>query len=324
MIPLDAVYALAGLLFMGVALAVGLDPGERRGMLRAGFYFLLAVSFLLGGQLGDAANGALVLGLVGLAAGGALEGGKGDGSGSDRGVRPDFQPSPAWKLFVPALTLPVVAMVASLVLPQVRIGGAPLLSPVAKSLPAMAGLALGVLAALGLAMGLLRRPVTDPVQSARGLLQAVGWAALLPQLLAALGAVFALSGVGTAVSHLVATALPSPDRLSVVLVYCLGMALFTIVMGNAFAAFPVMTAGIGLPLIVGRFHGDPAVMGAIGMLSGFCGTLVTPMAANFNLVPAALLQLRDRYGVIRAQAPTAALLLAGNTALMYFLVFPKP
>ena len=108
------------------------------------------------------------------------------------------------------------------------------------------------------------------------------------------------------------------------LVYCLGMALFTVVMGNAFAAFPVMTAGIGLPLIVGRYHGDPAVMGAIGMLSGFCGTLVTPMAANFNLVPAALLQLRDRYGVIRAQAPTAALLLAGNTALMYFLVFPKP
>ena len=319
MITLDAVYALAGLLFMGVALAVGLDPQERRGLVRAGFYFLLAVSFLLGGQLGDAANGALVLGLVALAAGGAL-----DGGGSERGPRADYQPAPAWKLFVPALTIPVVAMAASLILPQIRIGGAPLLSPVARSLPAMAGLALGVLVALGLAMSLLRRPLTDPVQSARGLMQAVGWAALLPQLLAALGAVFALSGVGTAVSQLAATALPSPDRFSVVLVYCVGMALFTVVMGNAFAAFPVMTAGIGLPLIVGRYHGDPAVMGAIGMLSGFCGTLVTPMAANFNLVPAALLQLRDRYGVIRAQAPTAALLLAGNTALMYFLVFPKP
>ncbi len=319
MISLDAVYALAGLLFMGVALAIALDRREGRGLLRSGFYALLAISFLLGGQLGDAGNGVLVLGLVALAAGGALQGKRADGP-----VPPDGPAAPAWKLFVPALTLPVVAMLASLILPQIRIGGAPLLSPGAKSLPAMAGLALGVLVALGLALALLRRPLTDPVQSARGLLGAVGWAALLPQLLAALGAVFALSGVGTAVSHLTAAALPSPDRFSVVLVYCVGMAVFTGVMGNAFAAFPVMTAGIGLPLIVGRFHGDPAVMGAIGMLSGFCGTLVTPMAANFNLVPAALLQLRERYGVIRAQAPTAALLLVGNTALMYFLVFPNP
>lgn len=32
------------------------------------------------------------------------------------------------------------------------------------------------------------------------------------------------------------------------------------------------------------------------MLSGFCGTLMTPMAANFNIVPAALLELSDRNG----------------------------
>jgi uncharacterized membrane protein len=99
------------------------------------------------------------------------------------------------------------------------------------------------------------------------------------------------------------------------------MALFTIVMGNAFAAFPVMTAGIGLPLIVHRFGGDPIVMSAIGMLAGFCGTLLTPMAANFNLVPAALLELPDRNGVIKAQAPTALMLLAANTALMAVLVY---
>jgi uncharacterized membrane protein len=99
------------------------------------------------------------------------------------------------------------------------------------------------------------------------------------------------------------------------------MALFTMVMGNAFAAFPVMTAAIGLPLIVHKFGGDPSVMGAIGMLSGFCGTLLTPMAANFNIVPAALLELKDRNGVIKVQAPTALWLLAANTVLMYALVF---
>ena len=95
-------------------------------------------------------------------------------------------------------------------------------------------------------------------------------------------------------------------------------------MGNAFAAFPVLTSGLGLPLLIGRFHGDPAAIGAIGMLSGFCGTLVTPMAANFNLAPAALLALKDRNGVIRAQAPTAVLVLIGNIALMNLLAFPNP
>jgi uncharacterized membrane protein len=101
------------------------------------------------------------------------------------------------------------------------------------------------------------------------------------------------------------------------------MAVFTVIMGNAFAAFPVMTAAIGAPLIVRKFGGDPAVMGAIGMLSGFCGTLVTPMAANFNIVPAALLELKDRNAVIKVQAPTAGLLLIANTALLYLLVFRK-
>jgi uncharacterized membrane protein len=76
-----------------------------------------------------------------------------------------------------------------------------------------------------------------------------------------------------------------------------------------------------VPLIVHRFGGDPAIMGAIGMLSGFCGTLATPMAANYNIVPAALLELPDRNGVIRVQIPTAIPLLICNTILMYVLVF---
>jgi uncharacterized membrane protein len=59
------------------------------------------------------------------------------------------------------------------------------------------------------------------------------------------------------------------------------------------------------------------------MLSGFCGTLVTPMAANFNIVPAALLELTDRNAVIKAQLPTAAILLIANTVLMYVFVFPR-
>jgi uncharacterized membrane protein len=40
-------------------------------------------------------------------------------------------------------------------------------------------------------------------------------------------------------------------------------------MGNAFAAFPVMFAAIGMPLLITTYHGDPAVISAIGMLAGF-------------------------------------------------------
>jgi uncharacterized membrane protein len=111
-------------------------------------------------------------------------------------------------------------------------------------------------------------------------------------------------------------------RLAAVAVYCLGMAGFTVLMGNAFAAFPVMTAGVALPVLVKVYGGDPAAICAIGMLSGFCGTLLTPLAANFNLAPAALLDLDDRFAVIRAQAPTALVLLAVNTVLMHVLAFP--
>ena len=64
----------------------------------------------------------------------------------------------------------------------------------------------------------------------------------------------------------------------------------------------------------------PAPLFAIAMLSGFCGTLCTPMAANFNLVPPALLEMRDKDAQIKVQIPTAAALLSVNVAFM--LIFP--
>jgi uncharacterized membrane protein len=127
--------------------------------------------------------------------------------------------------------------------------------------------------------------------------------------------------VGQVIATLATKWIPLDHAIVAVVTYTVGMWLFTIVMGNAFAAFPVMTAGIGLPLIVGRFGGDPVVMAALGMLSGYCGTLMTPMAANYNIVPAALLELRDQNGVIRVQIPTGVALLVVNTVLMSFFVF---
>lgn len=63
------------------------------------------------------------------------------------------------------------------------------------------------------------------------------------------------------------------------------------------------------------------VIAAIGMTSGYCGTLVTPMEANFNTLPVALLEMKDQMGVIKQQAPIAVILLIVQIGLMYFLAF---
>lgn len=184
----------------------------------------------------------------------------------------------------------------------------------------LVSLGLGVLVALAVCIAWLRPPLLAPLDAGRDILDAVGWAAALPQALAALGAVFALAGVGAVIGGGIGHLLPPGDRLAAVVAYTVGMAGLTMILGNAFAAFSVMTAGIALPLLVRGFGGDPAPIAAIGMLSDFCGTLLTPMAANFNIVPTTLLDL-DRYSVILAQVATALPLLLFNTLLLNWIGF---
>ena len=224
------------------------------------------------------------------------------------------------KLFIPALTIPAVTLLGTLTLKFVTIGGAPLVDPKQVTL-----ISLGLATTIALVVGmlLLRPPVAAPIVEARRLMDAVSWAAVLPQTLATLGAMFALAGVGPILAGIFQKWIPLNTPLTAVIAYAVGMAVFTALMGNAFAAFPVMTAGIGLPIIVHQFGGNVVVAAAVGMLSGFCGTLTTPMAANFNIVPAKLLELPDEYAVIKAQLPTALLLLAANIGIMYVFAFRR-
>jgi uncharacterized membrane protein len=316
MITLQYFYFLAGALFAGfAALSIG-DGTNRKRLGNTAFWGLLALSFLGGSNIGDFANGLIVLALVLLGGFGLL------GIGKPATTSPEERVASAARrgngIFLPALVIPAVAVLGTLYLKTIHIGGAPLVDGKQVTL---ISLALGAILALGAAMIWLRPPVLAPLQEGRRIVDTIGWAAILPQMLASLGAIFALAHVGDAVREIATRWIPLDLPLAAVCAYCLGMALFTVIMGNAFAAFPVMTAAIGLPLIVHKFGGNPAIMGAIGMLSGFCGTLMTPMAANFNIVPAALLELPDRNGVIKAQIPTAIPLLLANTVLMYFLVF---
>lgn len=316
MITLQFCYVVAGLAFGSFAVLSAFDRTNRKRFGNAAFWGLLAVSFLFGSYLSDWQNGVLVLAPIVLGGFNLLGHGRPETT-TPEGRRESAVRRANW-LFAPALLVPAIALLGTVFLKQAHVGALPLLE--AKNVTVIS-LVLGILIALAVAMMWLKpRPVT-PLHEGRRLADMVGWAIVLPQLLASLGAIFAISGVGHAVGEIATRYLPLDRPLEAVVVYCIGMAAFTAIMGNAFAAFPVMTAAIGLPLIVHQFHGNPAIMAAIGMLSGFCGTLTTPMAANFNIVPAALLELPDRNGVIRVQIPTAGLLLIGNTLLMYALVF---
>jgi uncharacterized membrane protein len=222
------------------------------------------------------------------------------------------------RLFGPALLIPLITVLVVLCAPRIAIAGRPLLG---EGSPTLIGLALASIVAAFAALAVTRSPPSAAFVEGRRLLDTMGWAALLPIVLATLGGVFAASGVGDAVAALVSMVIPVDNPLACVLAYGLGMVLFTVIMGNAFAAFPVLTAGIGLPLLIQRHGADPAVLGALGMVTGYCGTLLTPMAANFNLVPAALLELDDPNAVIRMQVATALPLLLVNLVLMAWLVF---
>jgi uncharacterized membrane protein len=222
------------------------------------------------------------------------------------------------RLFLPALLIPALTITVVLAGPHLALGGTPLFGQAGLTLT---GLALACVISAMAAVAVTRQPPLRAADEGRRLLDTMGWAALLPLVLATLGGVFAASGVGEAVASLVSMVIPADNRMACLLAFALGMVVFTIIMGNAFAAFPVMMAGIGLPLLVQRHGADPASLGAIGMLTGYCGTLLTPMAANFNIVPAVLLELDDQYGVIRAQAATGLWLMGTNVLLMAWLCF---
>ena len=299
MIGLNFVYGVAGLTFVAFAL---LGAREQR-WANAAFHALIATSFLAGDWIGDIGNGVLVLALVALAASGRMRRRVDAGEPVQRGAM----------VFVPALVIPVTALIGTFLFKQMP-------DLIDGKQATLVALTAGVLIALALCYAWLRPAPAEPFRAGRALMDDIGWAAVLPQMLASLGAVFALAGVGEVVGQLIGMAIPTGSIFGAVLAFGLGMALFTIVMGNAFAAFPVMAAAAGIPLLVQAYGADPAPVAAVGMLAGFCGTLLTPMAANFNLVPAALLELKDRNGVIRAQAPTALPLLVFNIILLWWIV----
>ncbi len=312
MITYEWLYFLAGAFF---AIWSALSLRDRRWG-NGAFWALLAASFLLGSHVSDIVNGLLVLAMVAIAGAGGLK--RSDPPTTTPGQRLDFSALLGNRLFVPALIVPITAVAGTLLYNYTPLNETALFEERRETLILFG---IGVLFALAAAMVWLKPPILAPAEEGRRLLDSIGWAAILPQMLAALGAVFALAGVGDIIGTVAGGIIPQGSVFVTVVVFALGMALFTMIMGNAFAAFPVMAAAIGIPLLVEQYGGNPAVIGAVGMLAGFCGTLMTPMAANFNIVPAALLELKDQNGVIRQQIGTAVPLWVCNVAILYVGAF---
>ena len=316
MINLHWLYALAGAVFAGFAIGSVRDETNPKRFGNAIFWGLVTLSFWFGDFFGDVGNGILVLALVATAGTNLL----GRGSRESTTIEERERSSERYgnNLFLPALIIPFAAFVGTLLFNYTPLRGLGIIDPKAVTLVL---LGLGVIIAMITCYVWLRPAPAAPIEEGSRLMNGVGWAAVLPQMLAALGAIFAAAGVGSTIGAVAGEIIPHGSIFLAVLLYALGMVVFTMIMGNAFAAFPVMAAAIGIPILIHADRGNPAVIGAVGMLSGFCGTLMTPMAANFNIVPAALLELKSQYGVIKAQVATAIPLLIANIVILYVAGF---
>ena len=303
MLTLDHVYLLCGiyLVLFGV-----LSFGDSKNLKRFGtglFWLVYGITFLGGSALGNENAGWMVILMAVIVA--AKQMGHGDYHETSKEEKNASAQQLGNRLLIPVLAVGVITLILA----------------ATTKLGALVSFGIASIVAIVIALAITRGAPLQTFHEGRRLIDAIGWAAILSQLLAALGSLFAKAGIGKIVSDIVASAIPTDSALAVVIAYCLGMAIFTIIMGNAFAAFAVITSGIGIPLVIIAHGANPLIVAPIAMLAGYCGTLMTPMAANFNIVPAALLEMQSKYGVIRAQIPLAIALLAANILLMYFLGF---
>lgn len=299
---LDAVYILTGLVLLIFAAITFADRENPRRYCSSLFWLILGLIFIFGGVTPSWLTGLLVVLLVALDGLGLV----GRGSGHIEKAKQIGN-----RIFIPILAIPVVTFGTALVF---RFTG------LDASRGALVGLGLGGLAAMVIGLKLTGGAFGTMMREGNRLNEAMGAVNILPQLLASLGLIFTAAKVGDLIAGGIQQIIPANSLFLLVFANCLGMALLTIVMGNSFAAFPVIASGVLVPLIIKPFGVDPAMAAIITLTAGSSGTLMTPMAANFNLVPAALLNLRDQYGVIKFQLPYALTLWSFHVILLWLLI----
>ena len=299
---LQIFYIMIGL-YMGLTMVFTIkDKNHKTRIGTALFWGILSAVFMFGDYIPSQIVGALVIVIAVLSATKQIN------IGTLKQLDETFATLKAEKLglkiFIPSLSIAIIAML------------------IASFTDFSGTVAIGISSTLTLVLTFVitKAKPKEFLEDSNRMYQSMGSFVILPQLLAALGAVFTAAGVGDKISAIISGVIPTGNVLVGVIAYCVGMAVFTAIMGNAFAAFSVITVGVGLPFVFAQ-GGDPVVCSVLALTAGYCGTLLTPMAANFNILPAALLELKDKNAVIKAQAPIAIILLVTHIFLMYTLGF---
>ncbi len=301
-ILLTVIYAIIGLICVSLAVFALRSKTQQARVGTALFWSILGIIFIFGDWIPANVVGVLIIVLAILSASKQVK--VGSFKTTDEEFKLESAKKIGNKLFIPAL---VLAILAFLIAQFTNLGS-------------YNAIGLSGIGALIVMMVLSKSNVKEANNESIRLLSQVGPTAILPQILAALGTLFTVAGVGDVIAGGVSQVIPEGNIWLGVVAYCVGMAVFTAVMGNAFAAFSVITAGIGVPFVF-ALGANPLIAGALALTAGFCGTLLTPMAANFNIVPASILELKNQYGVIKAQAPFAIIMLMIHIILMRFLAF---
>ena len=299
---LQILYIMIGL-YMGLTMVFTIkDKNHKTRIGTALFWGILSAVFMFGDYIPSQIVGALVIVIAVLSATKQIN------IGTLKQLDETFATLKAEKLglkiFIPSLSIAIIAML------------------IASFTDFSGTVAIGISSTLTLVLTFVitKAKPKEFLEDSNRMYQSMGSFVILPQLLASLGVLFTAAGVGDKISAIISGVIPTGNVLVGVIAYCVGMAVFTAIMGNAFAAFSVITVGVGLPFVFAQ-GGDPVVCSVLALTAGYCGTLLTPMAANFNILPAALLELKDKNAVIKAQAPIAIILLVTHIFLMYTLGF---
>ena len=305
----EVFYVIIGIIFILVGVKALKDPNAQKKGTTVAFWFLLAFTFICGYWLPKWITG---LAIVAMA---VLTGIKGVVQSASDVPDPQIVRERAdaigYKIFLPSLVLAL---------------GAVLLTTLGAKVPALSwmtannSICISAVFGLILVLCLTKAAPSYAVTDGTRLMDNVGPTGILPQLLTALGSLFTAAGVGQVIAGFVSKIVPEGNKLAACAIYCIAMAVFTIIMGNGFAAFSVITVGIGIPFLIAQ-GANPIVVGALGLTAGYCGTLCTPMAANFNIMPAALLEVKNKYAIIKSQVPVALCLLVIHIILMYVFAF---
>lgn len=300
---LEIFYFIIGIILLYYAYLTWKDKEHKQKTGTILFWIILAVLFMFGKWLPPVVSGILVV-IIAIDAGiGKI--GKGSYFNTSKEFKERQRKKFGNKLLIPILIISGVAILFAIV------GWNPLI-----------GLGFGSVIALVLnRLYIPKESFEHILDSGRSTSDAIGWALVLPPYLGALGALFNQAGVGEIIATWIEAIFPVQNLFWALFAYAFGMALFTIIMGNAFAAFAVITAGIGVPIVIQMHGADPATIAVLAMSAGYCGTLLTPMAANFNIVPGALLEMKDKYRVIKIQASISLALWITHLLVMYIVAF---